>query len=101
MSNKRESYHRITAVNVALDIIEAVADAKSGIRPGEIAAVTGIPKPTVMCHLITMAERGYIMKTGETYRLGMKAASLWAKVRAALEAHRDLLNESLKQIGAE
>src|SRR5258708_33938026 len=67
-----------TAVERALNILEAAAHRREGLTNSEISRKLGIPKSSASYILRTLDRRGYLRRDGETgrYRLGLKILSL-------------------------
>ena len=80
------TYKRIEAVSKALQIIDYLAGLKDVTTGPQIAQAIGMSVGTVMCHLATLEDAGYVMMLGGGYRLGMKLAVHWARVKSNLEA---------------
>src|SRR5258708_37506694 len=76
-----------TAVERALNILEAAAHRREGLTNSEISRKLGIPKSSASYILRTLDRRGYLSRDGETgrYRLGLKILSLGGDVRANLD----------------
>jgi DNA-binding IclR family transcriptional regulator len=64
----------VKSVQVALDVIEAVAAAEDEIGVSELANRLGLTKATVFRHLQTLVERNYLVQNGKTsrYSLGIQ-----------------------------
>src|SRR6267142_2621681 len=67
-----------TAVERALNILEAAAQRRDGLTNSEISRKLGIPKSSASYILRTLERRGYLRRDAETarYRLGLKILSL-------------------------
>lgn len=76
-----------TAVERALNILEAAAHRREGLTNSEISRKLGIPKSSASYILRTMERRGYLRRDGETgkYRLGLKILSLGGDAQANLD----------------
>jgi IclR family transcriptional regulator, KDG regulon repressor len=68
----------VKSLNLALDVIEAVAAAEEEIGVTELALRLGLTKATVFRHLQTLVERNYIAQNARTsrYRLGIQCQLL-------------------------
>lgn len=68
----------VKSLNVALDVIEAVAAADEDIGVTELAVRLGLTKATVFRHLQTLVERNYLAQNAKTsrYRLGIQCQLL-------------------------
>jgi DNA-binding IclR family transcriptional regulator len=76
-----------TAVERALNILEAAAHRREGLTNSEISHKLGIPKSSASYILRTLDRRGYLRRDPETgrYRLGLKILSLGGDARAHLD----------------
>jgi IclR family transcriptional regulator, KDG regulon repressor len=68
----------VKSLNLALDVIEAVAAAEEDIGVTELAVRLGLTKATVFRHLQTLVERNYLSQNARTsrYRLGIQCQLL-------------------------
>ena len=76
-----------TAVERALNILEAAANRRDGLTNSEISHKLGIPKSSASYILRTLDRRGYLRRDAGTgrYRLGLKILSLGGDARANLD----------------
>jgi DNA-binding IclR family transcriptional regulator len=76
-----------TAVERALNILEAAADRREGLTNSEISHKLGIPKSSASYILRALERRGYLRRDAITgrYRLGLKILSLGGDARANLD----------------
>lgn len=76
-----------TAVERALNILEAAAHRRDGLTNSEISRNLGIPKSSASYILRTLERRGYLRREPETgrYRLGLKILSLGGDAQANLD----------------
>ena len=76
-----------TAVERALNILEAASQRREGLTNSEISRKLGIPKSSASYILRTLERRGYLRRDGETgrYRLGLKLLSLGGETQAGLD----------------
>jgi DNA-binding IclR family transcriptional regulator len=76
-----------TAVERALNILEAAANRREGLTNSEISHKLGIPKSSASYILRTLERRGYLRRDVENgrYRLGLKILSLGGDARANLD----------------
>jgi DNA-binding IclR family transcriptional regulator len=82
---KMSSYKRIEAVSKTIQILEFLATQGEPATGPEIAGSVEIALGTVMCHLVTLEEAGFVQQVGGAYRLGMKLAIYWARVKSNIE----------------
>lgn len=76
-----------TAVERALNILEAAAHRHDGLTNSEISRKLGIPKSSASYILRTLERRGYLRRDAESgrYRLGLKILSLGGDAQANLD----------------
>jgi DNA-binding IclR family transcriptional regulator len=76
-----------TAVERALNILEAAAHRRDGLTNSEISRKLGIPKSSASYILRTLERRGYLRREAESgrYRLGLKILSLGGDAQANLD----------------
>ena len=76
-----------TAVERALNILEAAAPRRDGLTNSEISRKLGIPKSSASYILRTLEKRGYLRRDAETgrYRLGLKILSLGGDAQGNLD----------------
>lgn len=76
-----------TAVERALNILEAAANRRDGLTNSEISRKLGIPKSSASYILRTLERRGYLRRDAESgrYRLGLKILSLGGDAQANLD----------------
>ena len=76
-----------TAVERALNILEAAAQRRDGLTNAEISRKLGIPKSSASYILRTLEKRSYLRRELETgrYRLGLKILSLGGDAQANLD----------------
>jgi len=68
----------IKSVGRTFDIVECIHE-RGGAGVTEIADEVGLTKGTVHCHLNTLRERRYLVKDGDTYRVGLQFLGLGGK----------------------
>jgi DNA-binding IclR family transcriptional regulator len=76
-----------TAVERALNILEAAARRPDGLTNSEISRKLGIPKSSASYILRTLEKRGYLRREAESgrYKLGLKIMSLGSDAQANLD----------------
>jgi DNA-binding IclR family transcriptional regulator len=76
-----------TAVERALNILEAAAQRREGLTNAEISRKLGIPKSSASYILRTLEKRSYLRREAETgrYRLGLKILSLGGDAQSNLD----------------
>ncbi|GFO61186.1 hypothetical protein GMST_35110 [Geomonas silvestris] len=94
----KTTYRRIEAVSKAIQILEFLATQKELATGPEIGRAVDIALGTVMCHLVTLEEAGFVQQVGGAYRLGMKLAIFWARVKSNLEGEIARKRQDLESI---
>ena len=76
-----------TAVERALNILEAASQRRDGLTNSEISRKLGIPKSSASYILRTLERRGYLRRDAESgrYRLGLKILSLGGDAQSNLD----------------
>lgn len=72
--------HRIGTVETTFDIIEMLVEAEKATL-SELANAVGMPQSTVYDHLMTLQDRGYVLKEGNSYRPSLRFLKLGGRVR--------------------
>lgn len=79
MTNKGDT-KTVKTTETVFDVIEAVEQLEScGVT--EVANCLNRSKSTIHAHLVTLCERGYLVKEGEKYRLGFRFFTLGGATR--------------------
>ena len=95
------TYKTITSVSTAIDILGFVADQREAVSGAEIATASNLNYNTAMCHIETLKQAGYIEPAGEGFVLGMAAAKLWSRKKAALSGSINRASAQLNDLGGE
>lgn len=82
--NNDGSTKTVQAVETSLDIVEVLANIGTG-GVSSVATEVGIPVSTTYVHLNTLRERGYVVKSGNEYRLSLRFLEHGGAVRQQLE----------------
>lgn len=89
------TYKRIAAVSTTIGILRHLAEQRGPVPGADVARATNLPVGTVMCHLVTLEESGFVQKIGEYWKLGMGLALFWARVKSSKEAERESIENDL------
>ena len=92
------SYRRIEAVNKAGEILKYLAAQKQPVTGPELAESVKMQVGTVMCHLATLGDLGFVRQVGDGWELGMGLALIWARVKSNLEGQRDRIDSDLRSL---
>ena len=88
----------IKATETTLDVVEAVRDL-DGARPTDVAAELDVAKSTAHKHLTTLAQRGYLRKTGGgEYHIGLTFLNLGEYARTRWPCY-NLIREAVTDLG--
>lgn len=79
------TYRRIAAVATTADVLQFLSRQKEPVTGAAVAQGLGLPAGTVMCHLVTLEDAGFVRKIGDGYELGMKLMLCWAAYKSKLE----------------
>lgn len=93
-----KSYRRIKAVDTTFEILEYLAECREPVTGSRVAEDLDIPFPTVMCHLASHHDRGYVQVIGDQYRLGMKLAVFWARMKSMKEIELQGVEQDLAEL---
>lgn len=97
----QKSYTRVESVKKACQILAVLAEAREPMTGADIATYLQMPPGTVMSQLVTLEDEGLVQEVGGGWRLGMKMAVYWARIRSTMEAERDRLTTKIRSIGGE
>lgn len=78
--NTREN-RTIKTTRTVFEIVDSIVEGNGSVT--EIAEDLGMAKSTIHAHLVTLEERGYLVKTGTEYELGLRFLSLGGHVQTA------------------
>ena len=93
------TYRRIAAVDLAARILEFIANAKGPVSGQAVAEGLGVAHGTVMCHLVTLEDRRFLVRLGgDHFELGTAVANLWARKKTQLESAREKIDRELQSI---
>jgi len=93
-----KSYKRIEAVSKTIAILKYLGNCKEPVSGVEIGKALGIAEGTVMCHLATLEDGGFVVSVGDRWMLGTALALIWARVKSSLEADKDRIEKDLRDI---
>lgn len=93
-----KSYKRIEAVRKAGEILKYLASQKVPVTSTDVSGAINLPHGTVMCHLTTLEELGFVQNVGDYWRLGMGLSLMWARVKSTLEGDRMKIESQLKEL---
>lgn len=76
----RDSSYTVDAVETTLDVLCGLTElGEAGVT--ELATGLDLPKSTVHSHLSTLHERGFVVKDGSQYRVGLRFLEVGARAR--------------------
>ena len=82
-----EAKNPVQATRRSLDVVETLRELE-GARLTTIAEEVDLPDSTVHSHLTTLMEGEYVVKEGDTYRLGLRFLELGEFTRSLRKIHR-------------
>jgi len=98
MTKKTNTYRRIKTVALATRILEYLSTKKKMASLTDVSAAVEQPEATVMCHLATLRDHGFVSEVNGKYTLGMKVALMWARMKASLDSKRQEIDEQIKAL---
>jgi len=93
--------NRVRTTGKTFEILEALKGREAG-RITDLAADLDLNKSVVYNHLMTLHEAGYVVKDGDTYRLGLKFLDLGSGARGVLDVYdagKPKVNQLAEEIG--
>ena len=88
-------YKRIESVKTALAVLEHLSNRKDPIQARELGIALKLPYGTVMTHVATLEDLGYVANEGGGIRIGPKVAMFWFKQMERVEAKRTTIEQAL------
>ena len=97
-----KTYKRIQAVILAADVMEQVSRDGSANAASLQAALGLSSYATARSHLETLADVGWLnrLEDGDTFEIGTKLASIWARFRSREEKKIHAAAGNLRAVGA-
>lgn len=92
------SYRRIEADNKVCEILKFLGNQKTAVTGPDVAQAVGLPTGTVMCHLVTLADHGFVQQVGDGWLIGMGLALIWARVKSNMETNIERQKRDLESI---
>ncbi len=93
-----KSYKRIEAVAKTGAILKYLAGQKEPVPAPVIGHAVSMPTPTVMCHLNTLEEIGFVQGINDHWKLGFGLALIYARVKSALEAEHARIGSEIHKL---
>ncbi len=94
------TYKRIAAVKTTLRILKILADQRVPISGKEVAIALDESHGTIMCHLATLEDAGFVRRVGDHFELGMELALFWARKKSQLEGNLNKTRAELAELEA-
>ncbi len=92
------TYKRIKSVFTTFEILEYLSDCREPVTGSQIANDLDQPFQTVMCHLASHQDKGYVQTIGDKYKIGMKLAVFWARMKSAKESDLQGIQDDLQAL---
>ncbi|WP_424000226.1 IclR family transcriptional regulator [Haloarcula salina] len=95
------SNNRVSTTGKTFEILEALKGREAG-RITDLAADLDLNKSVVYNHLMTLRDAGYVVKDGDTYRLGLKFLDFGSSARGVLDVYdvgKPKVNQLADEIG--
>ncbi len=93
------TYKRIEAVKKAGEILKYLANQKKAVNGPAIATAVNLPVGTVMCHLATLEDLGFVESIGDRFVLGLGVGLFWSRMKSNLEAQKARIEQDLDRLG--
>lgn len=93
------TYKRIEAVKKAGEILKYLANQKEPVNGPAIATAVNLPVGTVMCHLATLEDLGFVESIGDRFVLGLGVGLFWSRMKSNLEAQKARIEQDLDKLG--
>jgi len=94
--NQLTSSRTLKTTNTTLSIVEYMVE-NGGARVTELATAFDLSKATIHSHLATLRSRGYLIKDGNTYRIGLKFLHIGGAAKSE-EPRYDLVRETVDDL---
>ena len=94
----KSSYKRIESSVKTLQLLDYLMRQKDALTAKEIEAGFGMAMGTLMTHLKTLEDEGWIEPIREHYRISMKMAIGWARKKSQLESEIEKKQNELSSI---
>ena len=98
-SDMTETDVGVKTTAVTFDIVDLLSD-RGDTTVETIERELGLTNSTVHRHLLTLRDRGYVVKEGNTYRLGLGFLTLGGRVRRRVTAY-PMIKEKVDTLAAE
>lgn len=95
------TYKRIKSVELTIAILKFMAQEIQPVSGKEIAEALNEPLGTIMCHLATLEEGGFVRKVYDRYEIGIYFGVLWTSIKASRDARINEAQSDLEKIGAD
>jgi len=95
------SYRRIKSVELTIAILKFMGQEVQPVSGNEIAKALGEPHGTIMCHLVTLEDGGFVKRVYDRYEIGIYFGTLWTSLKISRQARANDAQMDLKQIGVE
>ncbi|MGA2735808.1 MAG: winged helix-turn-helix transcriptional regulator [Syntrophobacteraceae bacterium] len=92
-------YKRIAAVKTTFEILEYLSDHPGPVSQKEIGIALKLPYGTVMSHVATLCDGGYLVQAGDGIRIGPRMSVFWLKMKAHVEMKRATIEQALSVLG--
>lgn len=93
------SYKRIAAVKTSMDILEYLSNQTRMVTGKEISEALNLPYGTVMSHIATLADGGYVSAVGDGLKVGTRMSLFWLRLKAEAEGRRTTIEQALGLLG--
>jgi DNA-binding IclR family transcriptional regulator len=92
------TYKRINSVTLTTKIIKFIGERTRAVSVKEITNALNEPHGTIMCHLATLEDAGFVRPVNGHYELGAYIGIIWAAIKRNKEESLKQLQNDLKQL---
>ena len=91
-----QGYKRISAVKTTFEILEYLSDRSGPVSAKEIGAALRLPYGTVMSHVATLCDGGYIIQAEDGgVRIGTRMSIFWLRLKGGSEMRKTTIEQAL------
>ena len=95
------TYRRIKSVELTISILKFMAQEIQPVSGKEIASALEEPHGTIMCHLSTLEEGGFVKRVYDRYELGLYLGVIWTSIKTSRSARINEAQNDLNKITIE
>ncbi len=93
-----KKYRRIKAVELTISILKYMAQKVQPVSGQEVAKALGESHGTIMCHLTTLEDGGFVKRVGEGFEIGIYLGVFWASIQTSRKSRISKAQADLEKI---